>query len=307
MRSVLKRVRGTGLSASSTRQPKDAAHPATVSLLPHCLVCQSTKMRDVVMKNRKTGRKMTAVCCDDCRYVSLPDNRRDYHAAVSTKNLGGSGAPRMGTWEEPGREYGMAKLGLQVLGRKNASVLMYGAGQSIDNHHIAKLRRAGRVAIGDLVPLRGDAECVNTTELSTDPFDVVLASEVLEHFPDPHPNFENLFSYVKDDGIIIASTNIRDSLPMRKVGYVWPAGHVSYWSPQALRLIARKFGMHLDFRVPLCATGGPGPRKRYVIFSRSLDVMDSVADWFGSHTYAPSERPDAARHEAAVLPGPLAI
>jgi SAM-dependent methyltransferase len=246
----------------------------------------------------KTGRRMTAVCCRTCRYVSLPDNHRDYRNAVDAKGLGGSGGARMGTSEDPGREYGMAKLGLQVLARKKASVLVYGAGQSIDNHRIAKIRRAGRVAVGDLIPLRDDAECINTSELSTDPFDVVVASEVLEHFPDPRANFENLFSYVKADGIIIASTNIRDRLPMRKVGYIWPVGHVSYWSPASLRIIAGEFDMHLDFRVPVCATGGIGPRKRYVIFSRSLAVMNGVADWFGSQMYAPSERPTAPRERS---------
>ncbi|HEX3824047.1 MAG TPA: hypothetical protein VHV79_06255, partial [Mycobacteriales bacterium] len=117
---------------------------------------------------------------------------------------------------------------------------------------------------------------------------------------------ENLFSYVKGDGIIVAGTNIRDKLPMRKVGYIWAKGHVSYWSPKSLRTIADQFEMNLDFRVPICATGKIGPRKRYVIFSRSRDVINSVSDWFGSHMYAPSERPDAARHERAGFDDPEA-
>jgi hypothetical protein len=249
------------------------------------------------MTHPKTGRKMTAICCDSCRYVSLPGNTKDYLAAVTTKALGGGTAARMGTWKEPGREYGMAKLALEVLDRDSASVLIYGAGQSIDNHHIAKLPHAGRVAIGDLVQLRHDAEFIDTTQLSNDPFDVVIASEILEHFPDPRPNFENLFSYVTDNGIIVAGTNIRDDLPMGKVKYLWPHGHVSYWSPPALRIIAREFDMHLDFRVPHCAIGPRGPRKRYIIFTRSLEVMESVSDWFGAHMWAPSERPEATRHK----------
>jgi SAM-dependent methyltransferase len=256
------------------------------------------------MTHPTDGHTLIAVCCDSCRYVSLPGNHKDYLAAADTKTLGGGRGARMGTWEQPGREYGMATLGLQVLARKNASVLIYGAGQSIDNHHIAKLPRAGRVAIGDLVRFRNDADFVDTTGLSSDPFDVVIASEVLEHFPDPRPNFKNLFSYVKDDGIIIAGTNIRDALPMRKVQYLWPPGHVSYWSPSALRIIAREFDMHVDFRVPHCAVGPRGPRKRYILFSRSLEVMESVADWFGSHMYAPSEPPEATRLAAAPeIPG----
>ena len=95
------------------------------------------------------------------------------------------------------------------------------------------------MAIGDLVQLRYDAEFLDINQPSTDPFDVVVASEVLEHFPDPHANFENLFSYVKDDGIVVCRTNIRDYIPMSKVTYVWWRGHVSYFSPEALRAMTR--------------------------------------------------------------------
>ena len=84
----------------------------------------------------------------------------------------------------------------------------------------AKVPLSGRVAVGDLVKLRADAEFFDINELSTDPFDVVVASEVLEHFPDPWKNLQNLFSYVKDDGIIVASTNIRDHGSLNTVNYL---------------------------------------------------------------------------------------
>jgi SAM-dependent methyltransferase len=221
--------------------------------------------------------------------VSSPDSNHDYSAATKTSGLGGGAAPRIATAERPGRETGMARLGLEVLQRRNATVLVYGAGRSPDVHHIAKLSLAGRVAIGDLVRLRDDAVFVDISKRSTAPFDVVVASEVLEHFPDPWQNFRNLFSYVKDDGIIIAGTNIRDNTPLHKVAYLSHRGHVSYFSPQSLRMIARAEGMHLDFRFPLVATRFVRQCKRYVIFSRSADVMESVGDWFGANVYAPSE------------------
>jgi hypothetical protein len=167
--------------------------------------------------------------------------------------------------------------------------LVYGAGQSLDVHHIAKLPQSGRVAIGDLVKLRDDAEFIDINQISSNPFDVVVASEVLEHFPDPWQNLRNLFSYVKDDGIIIAGTNIRDHGPLKTVSYLWYRGHVSYFSPESLRLIARAEGMHLDFRFPHRAIKYRRKCKRYIIFSRSATVMEGVADWFGSEVYAPSE------------------
>jgi hypothetical protein len=47
--------------------------------------------------------------------------------------------------------------------------------------------------------------------------------------------------------------------------------------------------MHLDFRFPLIATSYKRPCKRYIIFSRSADVMEAASDWFGAEVYAPSE------------------
>jgi SAM-dependent methyltransferase len=274
-----------------------------------CLVCGSRNLKVELLSRPDKDHTINAICCERCRYVAIPDNHRDYHASDDTKTLGGARGARMGTWEVPGREFGMAKLGVQILSRQNTSVLMYGAGQSIDCHHAANLTRVGRVAIGDLVKTRNDIEFINTTNSAGagDKFDVVVASEVLEHFPDPYPNMENLFSFVKDDGIVVCGTNIRDAMPMAKNGYMWVGGHVSYWSPKSLRIIARTYGMHLDFRVPACAAGRTGPRKKYIMFSRSQPVMESLADYFGSHMYAPSEPADATKHEnpSAIPDGPF--
>ena len=73
---------------------------------------------------------------------------------------------------------------------------------------------------------------------------------------------------------------------------------MSYYSPESLRSIARANGMHVDFRVPLASTGSAGSRKRYVIFSHSATVMESVSDYFGRTMYAPSEQPVARRVKA---------
>ena len=272
-----------------------------------CLICGSDALSgETVTKpgigrvsRRRTGTVLNLLVCQQCRYVSSPEASHDYAAAASTQGLSGGLAERCATIENPGRETGMAKLGLEVLQRPNASVMIYGAGQSLDVHHIAKLPMCGRVAIGDLVDLRDDAEFFDINETSTDPFDVVVASEVLEHFPDPWKNLKNLFSYVKDDGIIVASTNVRDLGSLNTVNYLWCRGHVSYFSPEALRIVARSEGMHLDFRFPLIATRYRRKCKRYVIFSRSAEVMEAVADWFGAEVYAPSEPVDAVRKTRA--------
>lgn len=293
-------VRSVKRPRSTDAAPAAVPRPASADL---CLVCGSSEVVAEVFTRPDEDRALTGVSCRRCRYVAIPENHRDYHASGKVTLLGGGRGARMGTWDEPGREFGMAKLGLEVLNREGASVLMYGAGQSIDNHHVAKLPGVGRVAIGDLIQLRHDAEFINTTGLATEQFDVVVASEVLEHLPSPHDNLQNLFSYVRDDGILVAGTNIRDSLPLVKVAYIRIGGHVSYWSPESLHVMADKFGMHIDFRNPWCATGNGGRRKKYIVFSRSRDVMDALADWFGTNMYAPSERPDATLHDKpAVIP-----
>jgi len=296
LRRLRRRIRTR--AASAWRRVSDSDQ--VLRSAPRCLVCGSRHLRRKSVDQIRTGGTLNLLICRDCRYVSSPDSRHDYAAAKKTSGLSGGRAPRCATVDEPGRETGMAELGVGVLKRPGLSVLVYGAGQSLDVHHIAKLPSVVRVAIGDLLHLRDDvSEFVDITEHATRQYDVVVASEVLEHFPDPWANFRNLFSYVKDDGILIAGTNIRDRKSMNHVTYLSHRGHVSYFSPESLRMIARAEGMHLDFRFPLIATRFKRQCKRYVIFSRSSQVMDAVADWFGAHVYAPSEALEAKRRTRA--------
>jgi SAM-dependent methyltransferase len=291
VRRVVRRLKRTGGGQSpAPALPLSRMQPFQPDSTLRCLVCGSDELTGQrIVRTAGKRRTLRLLVCEQCRYVSLPDNGHDYARVASTQGLSGGVAPRCATVDTPGRETAMARLGLEVLQRPNASVLVYGAGQSLDVHHIAKLPQSGRVAIGDLVKLRDDAEFIDINQISSDPFDVVVASEVLEHFPDPWQNLKNLFSYVKDDGIIIAGTNIRDHGPLNTVIYLWHRGHVSYFSPESLRHIARAEGMHLDFRFPLKATRYRRKCKRYIIFSRSATVMEGVADWFGAEVYAPSE------------------
>ena len=91
--------------------------------------------------------------------------------------------------------------------------------------------------------------------------------------------------------LLVCSTNIYDGGNLSRHKYIHYRGHASYYSPAALRSIARRNHVLLDFRLPHAATGYAGPRKRYVLMSRSRIVMDAVADYFGSHMFGPSEAP----------------
>ena len=179
----------------------------------------------------------------------------------------------------------MARLALAILGRKRVDVLVYGAGRSLDNRHIAALRRVRRVAIGDIMRLRDDAEFVDANLPAEQKFDVVIASEVIEHFREPAADFAKLFGFVADDGLLVCGTSVNDGGDLARHRYIYFPDHTSYYTPESLRLLARRFGFHLDFRSP----AGLNARKRYVLFSKSREVLDQAACYFGSHRFAPSE------------------
>jgi SAM-dependent methyltransferase len=260
-----------------------------------CLVCQATNITTQTIYNKGLDKTLNVRICGTCGHVGIPENTHDYTTSTSTENLGM--APRCGTEERTGREFGMAELAVDVLGRQGLSVMVYGVGRSMDNLHIAKLPAVSRTVIGDIMKIRDDAEFIDISGEATETFDVVVACEVIEHFTDPLVDFPKLLGWVAPGGILICSTNIHDGGPLEGQRYIFGRGHVSYYSPRALRVIAKANGWHVDFRLPVMASN-PGPkgvRKRYVILSRESDVMDRVSDYFGRHPYAPSEPPEPVK------------
>ena len=241
--------------------------------------------------------------CRDCGYVAI---LRTEESLWKERTSLDHSSPRVGTAERVGREFHMGKMAADILARDGLSVLVYGAGGNMDNLHIEQLDAVKRVAIGDIMKLRDDAEFVDLTKPARERFDIVVASEVVEHFRDPRADFERLFGFVEDDGLIVASTNIHAGNDLAKDGYIFFPDHVSYYSPRSLRMIANDAGYHLDFRAPML---GPRMRKRYVFFSRSRERLEDVACYFGTEVYAPSEsaqpyRPPPQRSHAAWRPAP---
>jgi SAM-dependent methyltransferase len=270
-----------------------------------CPVCGSPDTRRKVVTNRRSGRTAKVRRCRSCGHVKVLSNFHDYTTSKSVEDLGVK--PRCGTVETSGREFGMAKMAAQVLGRPRLDVLIFGAGRSLDNIHIAKLPRVRRVAIGDIMRVREEPDFVDISQPAKETFDVVIACEVIEHFTHPRKDFKQMFDFVHRAGVVVCSTNIYDGGNLAEQSYIFGRGHVSYYTPAALRRIAKANRMHVDFRLPASSRGVAGPRKRYVIFSHSHDVMESVSDYFGAKAYAPSEkvvkRPRAAR-SAARAAGP---
>jgi SAM-dependent methyltransferase len=253
-----------------------------------CPVCGSPDTRRKVVTNRGSGRTAKVRRCRSCGHVKILSNFHDYTTSTSVEDLGVK--PRCGTVETSGREFGMAKMAAQVLGRPRLDVLIFGAGRSLDNLHIAKLPRVRRVAIGDIMRVRDEADFVDISKPAKETFDIVIACEVIEHFTRPRKDFKQLFDFVHRAGVVVCSTNIYDGGNLGQQSYIFGRGHVSYYTPAALRRIAKENKMHVDFRLPASSKGVAGPRKRYVIFSHSQEVMESVSDYFGAKAYAPSEK-----------------
>jgi hypothetical protein len=262
-----------------------------------CLICGSTNLKFYDIE--RPTRHYEIRICQRCRYVSNAGNTVDYTKFQSLDKF--ALTPRVGTEDRPGREFHMAAMGADILKRKSLSVMVFGAGRSLDYQHIAQLPSVNRVIMSDVVDLRGEADFINITKGTDQRFDLIIACEVVEHFTDPGLEFPRLFDLLTENGLLICSTNIYNGGNPDHHSYLYLRGHVSYYSPRSLAVIAKKSKMLFDFRLPLF--GPPqvfGKRKRYILFTRSLENLQKTAEYFGSHTYAPAEDPsDEAKAEAA--------
>ena len=291
-RAVLRRVKGRRPTSSTSSTPttvvrRKAPRPLSEMDRSRCLICGSAKLKVYDIERR--GRHFDVRICRRCRYVSNAENTVDYTKFKSVAKF--SLTPRVGTEHHQGREFHMAKMGADILKRKGLTVMVFGAGRSLDYQHIAKLPSVAKVTMSDVVDLRGEAEFINITKGTDQRFDLIIACEVVEHFTDPKTEFPRLFDLLTPDGLLVCSTNIYDGGHPELHSYLYYRGHVSYYSPRSIRVIARKSNMQFDFRMPK-----PGPRvfskrKRYILFSHSLENLRKAAEYFGSHAFAPAETP----------------
>jgi hypothetical protein len=251
--------------------------------------------RDVQYIPNPVLRKTVNVCAR-CGYVAIDEvEPSHYRAASSVEQL--PAPQRIGTAERPGREFQMAVMALQILGRKRAQdVLVYGAGRSFDNLHIQRLRQAGTVSIADIMKVRDDAPFIDVNNPGEQHFPVIIASEVVEHFRDPWSDFSTMLGLVEREGLVVCGTNIHNGRPkLERDRYIYYRDHTSYYSAESIRRIAAGLGCYVDFRLP----DELGRRKRYLLFTRSQAVLDRTATYFGGVALAPSEKTLNRRRERA--------
>jgi SAM-dependent methyltransferase len=244
-------------------------------------------VRDATRAARGQGKAFGVRICGICGHVANPENTHDYRQYEQLDSLTEAG--RIGTPDHKGREYHMARMAIDILGRDQLEVLVYGAGRSFDNQHIATLPQVRHVAIADVMRLRDDAEFIDSNLPAPRRFAVVVASEVVEHFLDPRPDFARLLDFVEPGGLLVCSTNVYDGGALAKQRYIFINGHTSYYSSGSLTRLAAANGYRVDLRIPLIATGYGGPRKRYVLLTTSDAVIEATARYFETRRYAPSE------------------
>jgi hypothetical protein len=305
---VVRIARGLLRPSTRSRYTAEARDRVRSALGPKstCLVCGSRDVRIETVRQDTAATRAGAIgktfhmrVCRTCGFVGNPENTLDYRTYEHVGDL--ANAARMGTPERRGREFHMAQMAIDILGRSDLEVLIFGVGRSFDNHHVAGLPEVRHVAIADVMQIRDDAEFIDANLPAPRRFPVVVASEVVEHFLDPRADFAGLFDYVEPDGLLVCGTNLYDGGKLAKQVYIFVGGHVSYYTTDALDRLAAANGVMVDIRIPLVSTGYAGPRKRYLLFTRSAAVSAAIERYFGIHEYAPSESPTADRELAGAV------
>lgn len=234
------------------------------------------------------GRSLLSIQCSDCGFISFPTNTGNYlEQLIDDPSEQKLKFLRNGNQLRPGREYHMAKMGIEIVQTSECEITFFGAGLNTDHIYIKENYPKSKTKLVDLENLQ-NSENFETIENATSSR-VVIASEVIEHFNDPIENFESLIKLVEEDGILICSTNIYDGTDIQHHQYPFTRGHCSYWTPMAILNAASRFGFIADFRTPEIAYKRAGPRKRYILIYKSINTLLGVSYYFGTHMHAPSE------------------
>ncbi len=235
-----------------------------------------------------TGKTLQLRHCPACGFSQLEDNRECINSLFNKGELDDERrSQRNANAERPGREFHMATLGVELLGRVPPAITFFGAGTNTDHRWVANRYPGIKSKRVDLynVQHHPDYEPIESASTSS----LVIACEVIEHFADPVRHFESLFRIVADDGLLICSTNVNDGSDIETHNYPFIPGHTAYWSPLSLLSMGGRHGFLVDFRAPEVCFSKDWPRKRYVLFFKRTEILLSIAEYFGRHRAAPSE------------------
>lgn len=272
-----------------------------------CLICNSINIRqeshicnaENIKKYLHTfnysdfyDKELFFFICEDCGFISAPDNKYEYEKKdfLSSSKPSNKPGSRAGDGFNPGREYFMFKNAYEVIGKNRVDVLIFGAGLSKDHEKLRSLHLTSNVYITDFVNLQ-KSDWFIPLDSTNYRFDIVICCEVMEHFIDPQREFKKLFEFVKDNGILICSTNINNEKSLENVLYPYFKGHTSYYNASSISVLASQNNCYYDFRLPECSLGAVGLRKRYIFFFRDKELQKNISNFFAISSFAYSEPP----------------
>lgn len=254
-----------------------------------CVICAGPTIYRLVTFELEPEFQCHHEECTKCGFVRVLENPWDY-AASGFEREDSTIGPRVGTADHRGREFHMAALAVAALQRDDLDVLIVGAGKSEDWRHIAALDEVRSVTTTDLENFCGSPNFVALDERPDDRYDLVIACEVAEHLGDPAADLGAMCRNARrGTGMVVLSTNLYDGTDLARHLYVFIPGHISYYTPESLAVIAAQNDMRIDFRLPKVALGVGGPRKRYVFLAADDPSLERLNEYFAANHLAPSE------------------
>jgi 2-polyprenyl-3-methyl-5-hydroxy-6-metoxy-1,4-benzoquinol methylase len=130
---------------------------------------------------------------------------------------------------------------------------------------IAKRHTHAKIIVGDFLK----------KELGAAQYDVIIATEVIEHIRDPMRFLKRVQTLLRPGGLFIYSTGNIDSLSARLFGAKWhyiiPEGHISYFSPRTMALALKRASLR-----PLEFSALPKAKQRAILAADDYTIMRAI-------------------------------
>lgn len=209
--------------------------------------------------------------CDSCGAVRLAPPALPVKANVVK-------AARLGSKERYGRDLAMAAMACAIIGRDQLDVLWWEPGASADAARIEGLPSVAAVHRWE----HGTAAPA---------VDVIVGQEVMQCQPDPAGALRDACLALREDGLVVLSTDLYDGSDPHGIGYLRSPAHRLMWSFEAVERVVGPLGLTVDCRLPEIAVSRGLARKRYLLLTRSETVRRRTRRFFGAVVSAPSEMP----------------